>query len=236
MPSAAILVTAIIMSLSALFLLPIPSVSGAPDPLSRRAGVWRGLVDGLRYVAREPALRAVQLFLFVYVILAMPYRDILPAIAATVLEVGASGLGLLSSAVSIGALLGTVILSSVGEIRPRGRLYLAAGLLDGLGVLLFSRSHYFPLSLLLLAISGLGHGFFIPLSNTLLQAYAEPSMRARVIGMNMFVWSLQPFGTIAIGAAADRIGPAWALFISATIACGVFGFGLLSSPTTCKIE
>jgi len=229
---AAILVTGTIVLFSSFSSLPIPSAPCAPSATARRGTVWRGVLDGLQHVRAEQALLAVEAFLLAYVLLVMPYRDMLPAVAADVLHVGATGLGFLSAAASSGALLGTIILSSLGEVRPRGLFLLGAALLDSVGLIFFSQSRVLGLSLLLLAAAGIGYGFFIPLSNTLLQAYANPEMRARVIGMNMFVWSLSPLGSILVGAVADRLGPGTGILISAAIATVVFLYGVSLSPRT----
>jgi MFS family permease len=225
-PTAALLVTTLAMLLSVLCMAPVRRDHGQQAASVKRVSLAGGLVDGLKHVRAQVALMAVEGFLLIYVLMLMPYRDLLPAIAADVLRVSATGLGLLSSANNLGALLGTVIVSSLGQMRRRGLLFLVAALLEGIGLLLFARSSIFGLSLMLLGIAGLGHGFFIPLSNTLLQAYAAPEMRARVIGVNMFVWSLQPLGTIALGAIADDIGPGRAVFISAVLAVVIFVGGL----------
>mgnify|MGYP005838380813 CR=1 FL=1 len=225
----ALLVTAAVMWSSALSILPIRPNLCDPVADSRRAPVLRGLLDGLRHILATPVLLGAEVLILLYALLMMPYRDILPAIAADVLRTGATGLGLLSSALSTGALLGTLFLSAAGEIRPRGLYFLGAALLESVLLSLFAISRVFALSLGLLALAGIGHGFFIPLSNTLLQAYAAPEMRGRVIGMNMFVWSLQPLGTIAIGAAADRIGPAWALLGSVVSAAAIYLSALVAS-------
>ena len=43
-------------------------------------------------------------------------------------------------------------------------------------------------------------------------------MRARVVGLNMSVWSLSPLGSIVVGGLADQIGPGQAILASATLA------------------
>jgi hypothetical protein len=89
---------------------------------------------------------------------------------------------------------------------------------EGVGALLFARSQSLGLSMGLLAVGGLGRGFYIPYNNALLQGNADPRMRARVTGMNMLVWSLQPLGTIVMGAVADKVGSGSTVFWFASTA------------------
>lgn len=231
-----LLIMGAIMVLGGVFVLPVHSGDGADDGVATRETVLRDTIQGVRYIWENKALLAVEACLFIYVVFLVPYRDMMPAVAQDVLGVGASGLGLLTSAVSVGGLLGTLVVSAKGELRPRGLFLLGSALLEGVGVAFFARSRVFGLSLLLLAAAGLGRGLFIPLNNTLLQVYARREMRARAVGMNMFIWSLQPFGSIALGALSDRLGPSIAIFGAALTGAGLLLVSGLSSARLRRLE
>jgi MFS family permease len=215
----ALLITGLIVLSGVLTVLPINLGNRASDDCDpegdEERSVLADVTQGLRHVFHDPNLRLVEGVLLIYVLILVPYRNMLPAVAADVLQVGASGLGLLSSAISVGALLGTLFLSTLGEVRPRGAFLLGSALFKCLGVLVFSQSRWMGLSLLVLGIAGIGRGIFIPLNNTLLQVHAPPGLRARVVGMNMTIWSLMPLGSVVVGALADQIGTGQAILISA---------------------
>ena len=113
---------------------------------------------------------------------------------------------------------------------------IVAAIVEGVGAALFARSPSLLLSMGLLAIGGLGRGFFIPYNNALLQSNADPRMRARVVGMNMLVWSFQPLGTIAMGAAADRIGPGMAMFAFASASAALLLVAGAAMPGLRRME
>ncbi|NLS78138.1 MAG: MFS transporter [Chloroflexi bacterium] len=232
----ALLITGLINLLGALLILPVGRGVAQAPTTPVRASFLRDALAGLRHVTQNRALAVVQLTLLIYVVLLMPYRDILAAVAADVLKTGASGLGVLSGAMNAGALLGSVALSLAGEIKRRGKALLAAALFAAVGAAVFGRSEVFALSALLLVIAGIGQGFFIPLDNTLLQTYAAPEMRARVVGVNMFIWSLGPIGTIAIGALADRVGAGLAVTTFAAVSAALFVVAAAAMPRLRRLE
>lgn len=227
-PNPALLITGLVVLSSSLVILPIKA-GGAeeqPEGVAQPSMSLKSVGEGLRHILSDPGLLAMESLLLLYVVVLIPYRDIMPVVAADVLQVGASGLGLLSSALSVGALMGTLLISAVGEMRPRGAFLLGAAALHALGALAFSQSQVFLLSVATLAVAGMGQGIFVPLNNTLLQARAQQGMRARSVGINMMVWSLGPIGSIMISGLADRVGPGGATFTAASLA--LLGVGLFA--------
>ena len=232
----ALLITGLVVSVGVFAVIRVRGDECGPVVAARTSSVASNIAEGFRYVLREKNLMAMEVLLLVYVVLLMPYRDIMPAVAADVLGAGASGLGLLSSAMSVGALAGTVIISTVGTARRRGILLVVSALIQTVGVLAFSQSRLLGFSLLALGAAGVGHGLFIPTNNSLLQAIAIPEMRARVVGLNMSVWSLSPLGSILVGGLADQIGPGMAIMASAALALLLFLAAGLLMPQLSRIE
>jgi MFS family permease len=232
----ALLVTGLIVCISVFAVLAIRRTEPTVEVSSRSGSMFRDVVVGIRYVITHPGLRSIELLLFIYVLMLVPYRDLLAAVSKDVLDAGPSGLGLLSSSLAVGALVGTILVSSFPNIRRRGLLMIVAAIVEGVGAALFARSPSLLLSMGLLAIGGLGRGFFIPYNNALLQSNADPRMRARVVGMNMLVWSFQPLGTIAMGAAADRIGPGMAMFAFASASAALLLVAGAAMPGLRRME
>lgn len=159
--------------------------------------------------------RRVLALLSVSSLLAIPYATLLPAVASEVLGGGAGLFGLLQALAGAGAFIGAV--SLLGRSGLRGlarRLGLGATCL-GVGVLLLGLSSSHALSGFALLLAGGGMITQMAGTMTLLQGLAGPGMRGRVMGVfsTLFV-GVAPFGALASGAVAGRIG------VQATLAIG----------------
>src|SRR5262245_22439996 len=95
-----------------------------------RRSALRSIGEALAYVRRDPTICALLLMAGVPSLFALPYQQMLPAFAESVLEVGPSGLGLMQSAAGLGALCGALTIASLGA-RRSGGLMLAAVVLLG---------------------------------------------------------------------------------------------------------
>src|SRR5690606_21336014 len=116
--------------------------------------VRQNLADGFGYVMHHRQLRMQLALAFVPTILAFPYQALMPIFAEDVLGRGAAGYGILSSAVGIGAVLGTLTLATLRNVERKGVLLMGAVLLLGSSLILFSLSRNLVLSCLILVITG----------------------------------------------------------------------------------
>ena len=83
-------------------------------------GLWKNAREGLAYAARTRPIRSLLMFSAVVELFGFSYFVMLPVIAREVLDVGASGLGYLSAAGSIGGVLATFIMAAMSESRSKG--------------------------------------------------------------------------------------------------------------------
>jgi MFS family permease len=145
----------------------------------------------------------------------------------TCLEPEALPLGLLLSAVGIGAVTGAFLVASLPERARRGR-WLTLGNL-GLPILLlaFVNSQFFTLSLFLMVLVGLGQVFQNTLANTLLQITAPDNLRGRVMSQySLVTQGMHQLGGLQAGFVADWIGAPLSVGIGAgvSLAYGIFVF------------
>jgi MFS family permease len=136
-------------------------------------------------------------------------------------------LGTLFAATGIGAVGGAITVSSLGDIRWRGKLLLA-GSLTFCGALIafsFARSMYVAAP----ALFVVGYGMIIQMAliNTLIQLSVPDKLRGRVMSVYTCMFGLMPFGCLQIGYVAHKLGVLLAIRIGATI-CGVVA--LILSP------
>ena len=178
--------------------------------ISLRGGAWGDLKDGLRYIRANTILLALLLLTLVTVRLSMPYMFLLPIFTEEILDVGAQGLGALVSVSGLGAVIGSLVIASLGN-RNRGRLLIFSALMLGVGLIGFSISTWYLVSLLFIIPVGLGNAGRMALSNTLLQSYVEKEYRGRVMSIYMMEFGLTSFATFGASILTEFTGVQWAV-------------------------
>jgi MFS family permease len=173
-------------------------------------GALASLAEGVRYVARTRPVRALLLLLGLVSLTGMPYAVLMPIFADRIFGAGARGLGLLMGATGLGALLGAVSLAARRGTRGLGRRVAISAAGFGVALVLFSASRSFWLSAALLVPAGFFMMNEMASSNTLLQSLVPDAFRGRVMAAYaMMFMGMAPFGALAAGAAAERIGAPW---------------------------
>lgn len=200
------------MALIALFMIGIVPRPVA-DPSVRP---WNRMIEGLRYVARNRlVLGAISLDLFA--VLLGGATAMLPIYARDILQVGPEGLGHLRAAPAAGAALTALWLS----IRPLdnnvGPKMLAGVALFGIATVVFGFSRSMPLSLVCLALLGVGDMVSVFIRQSLVQIYTPDAMRGRVSAVStLFISGSNELGEAESGLLAALIGP-----IAAVVAGGL---------------
>jgi MFS family permease len=172
-----------------------------------RGSIANSLIEGGRYTLATTPIRDVLLLLGVVGFMGMPYMTLMPVFAANVHKSGADALGLMFGAVGTGALIGALFLAQRKNIVGIGRVIVIATVGFGFGLILFTLTQLFWLSLLLLVVVGCGWMVLIAAANTALQTLADDHMRGRVMSLfSMMIVGMAPFGSLLAGWSADQVG------------------------------
>jgi MFS family permease len=181
-----------------------------PRPRPRRsvsAGpVLKNLAEGLRYVFRSPVILGVLAITVILNFLGFPYQMLVPVIAKKVLEVGPQLMGLLLAADGFGAMIAALLIASQLEVKYKGRVYVIGSLAMLVSVLLFSFSHWYVPSFLLLLVAGGGMAGFATMQSSLILISASDEMRGRAMGTLILAIGFGPLGTLMVGGLATLMG------------------------------
>jgi len=147
---------------------------------------------------------------------------LLPVFAAQVLHGGPTTLGWITGASGVGALTSAISLAlRKTVVGLTSMLPIAAGML-GVGLILFGLSHVLWLSLVLMVFTGFGLLQAASVSNTIIQSLVPEDKRGRAMSYyTMAFFGAAPFGSLMAGALAERIGAPHTVMI--TGACCVGG-------------
>ncbi len=179
--------------------------------------------QGFSYAFRDPVLRNLLLSGLVVVATIGTWAALMPTFASDVLSQGAEALGALTLAMGVGALLGSLVVIGFGGRISHEKIEVLAVLGLALSVIGFALSPWLSLSLLFAMLAGLSQTSFMVTNMTVVQMAAPEEYRGRVLGIRFLIIGTQPIGTIALGLAAEALGPQAAVMIVAVLGAIVYG-------------
>lgn len=171
----------------------------------RAKPILAALVDGLRYIAHTPHV-AWLILVASLVLFAGVFLPLVPIYARDVLQVGATGFGLLEASWGLGTLVGAVWLLSRGDVRRKGRMVIIVAVLFGTSMIVFGFSRDFYLSLGMMFMLGLCPPFWMAGIRTILQTNIPDEMRGRVMAVFLLALQLYGLGWPLGGALAEAFG------------------------------
>jgi len=178
----------------------------------RGQSLLQGFTAGLKYAWTQPLIRMVLIVVFFHCSLTMAFESVLPTFAAQQLSgrefalpasaapahehaagvappeggfnAEATGFATLMVGVGAGALLGSILIGGIESSRVRGRLYLATGILSGLGEVLLSFAPNMGIAMLAAAVMGGSQAAFMTMGQALMQSLAADEFRGRIASLN----------------------------------------------------
>ena len=171
------------------------------------ASPFEHMMEGFRFVNRTAPIRALLMLLGLVSLVGMPYVVLMPIFADKILHGGARGLGILMGATGVGALFGALTLAFREGVKGLGRWVALCCAGFGASLLIFSLSHSFWISVILLLPVGYCMMLQMACSNTLIQVMVPDALRGRVMAVySMMFMGMAPIGALLGGALADRLG------------------------------
>jgi MFS family permease len=167
---------------------------------------WETIVAGFRYIWHEKVvLGAISLDLFA--VLLGGATALLPVYARDILQVEASGLGLLRSAQAVGAILVAIYLATT-RIRDHAGLWMLCFVgIFGLATTVFGFSTLLWLSIGALIVMGGADMVSVYIRETLIQLWTPDRVRGRVNAVNqVFIGASNEVGEFRAGVSAWLIG------------------------------
>lgn len=200
-------VTFLAVIVAVLLMGPVPMVR------SRAEQGWDAMMGGVRYVRRHPLVLSL-ISLDAMVVGIGSYRALLPFFALDILDVGAQGLGLLQSAPGVGAVIGAMLMGTMGGVRRPIVAVLVSSAGFGLCVIGLGLSPFFPLTLLMLFGAGITDVVGEVQRATIVQLVTTDEVRGRVTALHqMFSFGGPQMGQLSAGGIATLVGPAMAAII-----------------------
>ena len=208
----------------------------APQAVSKEPASWHSVLQGLRFVMSRPVvLGAMSLDLFA--VLFGGATALLPALAADVLHVGPSGLGLLRTAPGVGAALCSVALAFFPITRRVGVWMFGGVALFGACTVLLGSTTSFILALLALLLMGAGDMISVYVRHLLVQYETPDEIRGRVSAVNsVFIGASNELGEFESGVTAGWFGLTRAVVFGGAATLVVTGLWSVLFPVLSRMD
>ena len=202
--------------------------------LSRRRNAEpfrQSFISGISYVAHQPTLLGLMLIALVPTVFTTPINlGLLPVFAKEVLHVESDGLGVLYSAQGVGAVIGTLVIASMGNFARKGLLLAIAATGLATMITLYSQVTVFLLAIPVLALGTCCFMTYQTMNHTIIQTITPDEYRGRVMGLQMMDHGLTPLGTLIFGAVAEFYGVSTAMLCAGLCALVTVIFILARFP------
>jgi MFS family permease len=175
------------------------------------------LIEGVRYVLRDPLKRVLILALLVHTIFGTLHITLMPVFARDIFVVdtiaflrnGETRLGLLMASFGVGAFISAITLAMGGARTKPGSRIMTGLVVYPLAFITFSFTTSFWLALPLLALGGWAIITLLATCNTLMQTTTPDELRGRVMSLySMVLVGFLPFGHLLAGVLSDYLGSA----------------------------
>ena len=190
--------------------------SGKPGGRSRQVNL-RSIIEGIEFMWIQRIILSLFLLDFGVTLVGF-YRPILPIFAADVFKTGASGLGLLYAAPSVGSLLGSTALLLAGDVERKGVLVVIAALFFAGALALLGVSHWFWMAVVAVMLLGFTDSLSVAIRRTVVQLLAPDRMLGRAASLiTVFAQTTNGLGALLAGVAAEAWGAPNALLIGSAL-------------------
>jgi Transmembrane secretion effector len=196
-----------------------------PVHVEKHPPVLHSIAEGLRFVRANRALAGSFAIDLVAMTFGMP-RALFAVLSLTVYHAGASGAGLMYSAVALGGTIAVLTSGWINHVRRLGLIVIAAVLAWGVGIALAGLVSSIGPALVFLAIAGAADGVSAVCRTTINQTVTPDELRGRMSSVFILVVTSGPrFGDLESGSVAGLTSARLSVF-SGGLAC-VLGVGLI---------
>ena len=202
-------------------------IKAQPSPRKPAQHFRAGVAEAFHFVRHTGPVGGLLVLLGLISFMGLRYEILMPVYTREILHGGPREFGLLMGASGIGAIAGSLVLATFGDVRTLGDWAALAAAGFGGTLVLLSFSHTFLFALGVMLLIGFAMVIELDASNTLVQRIVPDELRGRVMAIwTMMLTGLAPFGSLLVAMLAEHF-TARRTFSAGGMACimGAMGFG-----------
>ena len=205
-----------------LFLLAFVVILNIRKPENRTyptsgTNIFRSLGDGLKAVySNKPMLSLLGITVIINITF-FPYLPLIPVFADQVLNIGPIAMGILGASQGIGGFMGASYIVSRKSLNRKYPYYIGGSFLALVGLLVFSLSNIYYISVIGLIVAGVGVSGFAIMQASLVLLLSTEETRGRSMGILSMAIGVLPISMLGLGFLAEFIGPGLALTLISTM-------------------
>ena len=181
---------------------------------TRKADAFRDMKEGLVYVKDHPPIFGLIILSIIPFLFGMPLNTLLPAFNDEILGGGADDLGLLVSAMGGGAIIGSLMMATMGSLRHKARWLIVTCIAWGGITSLFGMTTTTFAAIGVIMAVGWFSSWNMSLNRGMLQMQVEDKMRGRIMSIDMMSHGLMPLGVFPITYIAEVYDIGTAMVVS----------------------
>lgn len=181
--------------------------AGPADVHASEHSLLSNVADGIAYLRQDSAVRWTVLLMWIAVFGGM---NVLWTLGAAwmhdVLNLGAAGWSRLTIFWSVGMIAASVYLIAKGSYRGKGRIFIGAGVLYGVAVVVYAFSRSIPLTGIAMLFGGLAFQLQQTVGTTILQTVVPRPLLGRVTALLFLAPGLAQVSGLPIGLIGQAVG------------------------------
>jgi MFS family permease len=213
---------------------------GRPHASQRPERVWRGTVEGIRFVLSQRLLRRVAAWSTLFLGLYLPVEAVLLPVFFSARD-EPELLGVALAAIAAGGVAGSLLYAAVGKHLSRDLVLAVALVAAGVGLCAMATLPPFPLLVVASIAVGVMYAPVQPLVNIAMQSLTPLALQGRVFGViGSAALAAGPLGYLVTGPLVELIGlrPTFLLLAGVFLLCAIIlaasgslrGFDALPTP------
>jgi MFS family permease len=193
-----------------------------------KAKALHDMREGLSYVRHHPPVFGLIVLSIIPFLFGMPLNTLLPAFNEDILNGHADDLGYLISAMGAGAIVGSLMMATMGGLKNKSTWLIVTCVGWGAATAAFGLAQSQLLAMFLIGLIGWVSSWNMSLNRGMLQLQVEDRMRGRIMSIDMMSHGLMPLGVFPISYIAEAYDVGTALvvsgaaFMALTLLCVLF--------------
>jgi MFS family permease len=178
---------------------------------------WEDMREGVSYVFANPPVLGLIVLSIIPFLFGMPLTTLLPAFNEEILGGHADDLGFLVSAMGVGAIIGSFMMATMGDLKRKGVWLIITCVGWGAVTSLFGMSQTYTFAVVVIAAVGWFSSWNMSMNRGMMQMQIDNQMRGRVMSIDMMSHGLMPLGVFPISWIAENYDVGTALVVSGAV-------------------